>query len=152
MLTFDTINDILELTNQRKEVLKMLKIINYMDVENNGLLDNYDEFHTEYLDNTDTRGVDFDTQEMKASDYAIAQCDEVFQERKSTQIMNLLEKHDYSMFTLLTVETQFINNELTKDELRVVMKEFAYAMEQSNEQMTKDELKTFEDEMTEQLD
>src|SRR5699024_12610355 len=102
MLTFNTINDILELTNQRKEVLKMIKIINYMDVENNGLLDNYDEFHTEYLDNTDTRGMDFDTQEMKASDYAIDQCDEVYQERKSTQNMNLIEKHDYSKITLLT--------------------------------------------------
>lgn len=130
----------------------MLKITNYMDVESNNLLDDYDKAHTEYLDNTDVNGMDFDEQEMRASGYAISKCNESYQERTSTKVINLLAKHNYSMFSFLTNESQFISNELTKNELTEVMKEFAYAMERENEQMTAKEFKTFKDELVERLD
>lgn len=123
-----------------------------MDVESNNLLDDYDKAHTEYLDNTDVNGMDFDEQEMRASGYAISKCNESYQERTSTKVINLLAKHNYSMFSFLTNESQFISNELTKNELTEVMKEFAYAMERENEQMTAKEFKTFKDELVERLD
>ena len=130
----------------------MLKVTNYMDVENNDLLDDYDKAHTEYLDNTDVNGMDFNEQELRASDYAISKCNESYQERTSTKVINLLAKHNYSMFSFLANESQFISNELTKNEFTEVMKEFAYAMEREDEQMTNNELKTFKDELVERLD
>ena len=115
------------------------------------MLDEYDKYHTEYVDNTDAKIEDYDILERNASAYAIEKCNEAIQTRTSTNILKILKESNFSMFVALTDNSQFFNG-LTKDELITAFKEFAYAMEAHKEQMTQEEITRFKENLIEQMD
>jgi|SRR5699024_6123449 len=128
-----------------------MKIRNYDEALYYGLDGEFDQYHTAYIDKHNDDGKDLRTLDYEANQYAAQMSNQLLQERISTQVIEIMQANNQSLFTTFFEQPELFRS-LSYDTLKIIMKEYAYAMEGTEEKMNDNQFETFQENIIEQID